>query len=270
MQVDFNLAYQALARIVAALVMDLPRIVAAILIVSTSLLVGRVLRWGVLRAVRRRTNQHSGIQLAVGRLVYVAAIAVTTLVAATVAFPTFTVGSLIQLLGVSGVVIGFAFKDIFQNFLAGVLILLTNPFQLGDQIIVDTFEGTVEQIQTRATVIRTYDNRSVVVPNSDLFTKSVTVNTAYATRRMMYDLTLAAGADVATAERVVADVLTHGGITGVSEDPVADVLLLRIGSTTTLRLLWWSASERGEYLVVQDRVLTAVGSALAKAGVALA
>lgn len=131
-------------------------------------------------------------------------------------------------------------------------------------------EGTVEEIQTRATFIRTYDHRRVVVPNADLFTKSVTVNTAFPQRRMMYDLTLAAGADVPTATRLIADVLTRAGIEGVSKDPVADVLLLKVGSSSTLRLLWWSVSERGEYLVIQDRVLKAVGQALTQAGIALA
>ena len=62
--------------------------------------------------------------------------------------------------------IGFAFRDIAENFLAGVLILLTQPFKIGDQIDINGFEGTVEDIQTRATYIRTYDGRVVVVPGA--------------------------------------------------------------------------------------------------------
>jgi small conductance mechanosensitive channel len=75
-----------------------------------------------------------------------------------------------------------------QNFLAGILLLLTEPFRIGDQIIVTGFEGTVEDIQTRATMIRTYDGRRVVIPNAQLFTQSVIVNTAFALRRLEYDL----------------------------------------------------------------------------------
>jgi len=67
-------------------------------------------------------------------------------------------GDLVQLLGISGVAIGFAFR-ILQNFLAGILILLAEPFRLDDQIVFKEFEGTVENIQTRATTIRTYDGR---------------------------------------------------------------------------------------------------------------
>ena len=94
-----------------------------------------------------------------------------------IAIPSFQPAQLIQLLGISGVAIGFAFLDILQNFLAGILILLTEPFRLGDQIVVGGYEGTVEEIETRATSIRTYDGRRVVIPNSNLFTESVTVNT---------------------------------------------------------------------------------------------
>ncbi|MBR7552348.1 mechanosensitive ion channel, partial [Mycobacterium tuberculosis] len=76
------------------------------------------------------------------------------------------------------VAIGFAFKDIFQNLLSGILLLLSEPFRIGDQIISGNFEGTVEDIQIRATTIRTYDGRKVVIPNSQLYTSPMTVNTA--------------------------------------------------------------------------------------------
>jgi small conductance mechanosensitive channel len=108
----------------------------------------------------------------------------------------FQAGDLIQLLGISGVAIGFAFRDILQNFLAGILILLTEPFQIDDQIVFKGFEGTVENIETRATTIRTYDGRRIVIPNSELFTNSVTVNTAFDNRRLEYDVGIGYGDDI--------------------------------------------------------------------------
>jgi small-conductance mechanosensitive channel len=163
---------------------------------------------------------------------------------------------------VSGVVIGFAFKDIFQNFLAGILLLITNPFEVGDQIVVDAFEGTIEEIQTRATMITTYDRRRVVVPNSDLFTKSVIVNTAYEKRRMRYDVSVK-GSDDAHRVQQLLERAVRSGIPGVEPDPVATALLISIaGGALTYRLLWWSGSERLDYLIVQDRVLSAVYQAL--------
>jgi small-conductance mechanosensitive channel len=267
---DISTAYRSLQAMGVAFLAALPRLIAALVIIGASLFIARLARLGVRRAVRERTA-HRNLQLAVGRLAYVLAVALCVLLAATVAFPSFTIGSLIQLLGVSGVVVGFAFKDIFQNFLAGILILVTNPFNIGDQIVVDAFEGTVEEIQTRATLIRTYDQRRIVVPNSDLFTKSVTVNTAFPSRRVRYDLAVKADTDLDKARQIATDVLTRGNIEGVEKDPVAAVLLLALsGQSMTLRLLWWSRSEHGEFLMVQDRVLRAIRDAFAKGGVALA
>jgi small conductance mechanosensitive channel len=99
-------------------------------------------------------------------------------------------------LGIGGIAIGFAFRDIAQNFLAGILLLLTQRFRIGDQIIVSGFEGTVEDIQTRATFIRMYDGRRVVIPNTNLFIESVTVNTATELRRSEYDVGISYAADI--------------------------------------------------------------------------
>jgi small-conductance mechanosensitive channel len=109
------------------------------------------------------------------------------LVAFSIVAPSFQAGDLIKVLGIGSVAIGFAFQNILQNFLAGLLLLWAEPFRVGDQIKLDTFEGTVEDIQTRATTIKTYDGRRVVIPNAELFTHSVTVNTAFEMRRWEYE-----------------------------------------------------------------------------------
>jgi len=75
------------------------------------------------------------------------------LTALVIVVPSFSVGQVVQLLGISSVAIGFAFRDILQNFLARILLLLTQPFRIGDQIVAAGFEGRVEDIETRATFI---------------------------------------------------------------------------------------------------------------------
>ena len=82
---------------------------------------------------------------------------VEVLVAMTIIFPSVRPVDLLATLGVGSVAIGFAFKDVLQNLLAGMLILVRQPFRRGDQIVAGTFEGTVEHIQARATLIHTYD-----------------------------------------------------------------------------------------------------------------
>lgn len=128
-------------------------------------------------------------------------------VALSIVIPTFRAGDLVQLLGISGVAIGFAFRDILQNFLAGILILLTEPFQIDDQIVFKNFEGTVENIETRATTIRTYDGRQIVIPNSELFTNSVTVNTAFENSRLEYDVGIGYGDDIDQAKQLMLEAM---------------------------------------------------------------
>jgi small-conductance mechanosensitive channel len=116
----------------------------------------------------------------------------------------------------------------------------------------------------------TYDRQQVIIPNADLFTKSVTVNTAYERRRMRFDIDVKGSDDPQHVQDVLAGAITSG-IEGVDLDPVATVLLLKISSNAlTFRLLWWSGSERASYLIVQDRVLKVVHRALLAEGVAFA
>lgn len=99
-------------------------------------------------------------------------------VAAVVILPTFKPGDLVTGLGITSVVIGFAFKDVLQNFFAGVLILWRRPFVVGDQIKVKEYEGTVEEINVRSTRLKTYDGERAVLPNGEVYTNAILVRTA--------------------------------------------------------------------------------------------
>ena len=90
-------------------------------------------------------------------------------IACVIAFPALAPGDIIGLLGLGSVAISFAFQDIFKNFLAGILLLLHEPFLWGDQIFVEGFEGTVEKISMRSTQILTDGGEGVIVPNAIVF-----------------------------------------------------------------------------------------------------
>ena len=147
---------------------------------------------------------------------------------------------------------------ILQNFLAGILILLTEPFRIGDQIVFKDFEGTVEDIQTRATMIRTYDGRRVVIPNSELFTNSVTVNTAFERRRLQYDVGIGYGDDVGRAKQLMLEAV--GSIEGVLADPAPDVLVVALAdSSVQIRVRWWiDPPRRADAMESFDQVITAI------------
>ncbi|WP_199508368.1 MULTISPECIES: mechanosensitive ion channel family protein [unclassified Psychrobacter] len=129
------------------------------------------------------------------------------MIAMVIAIPGFTPAKLIGALGIGSVAIGFAFKDIFQNLLSGILLLLSEPFRIGDQIISGDYEGTVEDIKIRATTIRTYDGRQVVIPNSDLYTSALTVNTAYKQRRLQVGVGIGYDDDIEGAKAQIIQAL---------------------------------------------------------------
>ena len=246
---------------------SLPRLIFAFIIAIFFYILSRIVK-----AIVRRTTDvdlsHRTLRIAMGRIVQGVIIVIGALVAVTAAFPGFTPANLISALGIGGIAIGFAFKDIFENFLAGILILVTRPFRIGDQIIYDRYEGTVEEIQTRATWLKTYDGRRVVIPNSELFKNSVTVNTAFETRRLEYDFKLAAGEDVEKAKAVIIRVMRESK--DVLADPKADAVVIGFDQgSVTLRARWWSRSRIADVLLGQDHVLATARSQLAAAGIRL-
>ena len=160
------------------------------------------------------------------------------MVAMIIAVPSFTPGKLIGALGIGSVAIGFAFKDIFQNLLSGILLLLSEPFRIGDQIISGNFEGTVEDIQIRATTIRTYDGRKVVIPNSQLYTSTMTVNTTYSQRRLEFDVGIGYENNIIDAQQVILSVLKAAPTVSKLAEPSVIATALA-DSSVVLRVRWF-------------------------------
>ncbi len=190
------------------------------------------------------------------------------LVVATIVFPSVKPADVLATLGVGSVAIGFAFKDILQNWLSGLLILYRQPFRQGDQIVSGPFEGTVEAIEARATLIRTYDGQRVVIPNSDIYTRATIVRTAYPKRRSEYDVGIGYGDDVERACRVIVEALHSRD--GIEKDPAPEAVPWELdASTVNIRVRWWSDPHIAAVVQARGRVIAAVKQALAKAGIDL-
>ena len=215
----------------------------------------------------RRRGQNVGLVL--GRLTQGVAIFLGLLVALVIAVPSFKPAQLIQILGLSSVAIGFPFRDILQNYLAGILLLLNEPFRIGDQIIMGSFEGTMENIETRATHLKTYDGRRIVIPNGELYTQSVTVNTAFKKRRLQYDVGIGYGDDIARAKALMLEAVR--GVKGTLDDPAPEALVVDLaGSSVNVRVRWWiNPPQRADVVATTDRVLEAVKNNLSAHGVDL-
>ena len=257
MDVELTVIWKQLESMVRSTLALLPNLIIAIIVFLIFFFIARMIKRTVRRATENRRRARN-LGLVLGRLAQGVTILIGLFVALSIVIPTFRAGDLVQLLGISGVAIGFAFRDILQNFLAGILILLTEPFRIGDQIVFKDFEGTVENIETRATTIRTYDNRRIVIPNSELFTNSVTVNTAYDNRRMEYDVGIGYGDDIQQAKRLIYEALNE--VEEVLKDPAPDVLVMELAeSSVNIRVRWWiKPPRRIDDLRSRDAIITAL------------
>jgi small conductance mechanosensitive channel len=257
MNAEISTAWDKVQSMINGFIALLPNMILALIVFLLFLFIASRIKALVKRLTRNRRSARN-LGLVLGRLAQGITILIGLFIALSIVIPTFRAGDLVQLLGISGVAIGFAFRDILQNFLAGILILLTEPFQIDDQIVFKGFEGTVENIETRATTIRTYDGRRIVIPNSELFTNAVTVNTAFDNRRLEYDVGIGYGDDIDVAKQLMLDAM-HS-IDEVLKDPAPDVLVMELaGSTVNIRVRWWiHPPRRIDDLQSRDKVITAI------------
>ena len=170
----FSIAWQTGVEIVNEAVSLLPNIILGFLIFLLFLLIGSVAK-SLTRSYVRRRRAHQAMAILFGRLVHTTIVVIGFLIAFSVIAPSFHAADLIKLLGIGTVAIGFAFQNILHTFLAGILLLLQEPFCLGDFISVTGIEGNVSNIQARATILTTKEGRDVVIPNAVIFTNPVAV-----------------------------------------------------------------------------------------------
>ncbi|AXI01856.1 mechanosensitive ion channel family protein [Aquirhabdus parva] len=247
----------------------IPYLIASCIVLVLFWLLARLFKLVIKRTLTHRVQKRQNLVKVLNRIGSTTIIFIGVLIAMVVAIPGFTTTKLVSALGIGSVAIGFAFKDIFQNMLSGILILLSEPFRIGDQIIMGSFEGTVEDIQIRATYIRTYDGRRIVIPNAQLYTTPVTVNTAFRRRRNQIDIGIGMGDDVGVAKTAILEALKKCDTVTANSNPTivatgfSDFALI-------LRLRWWiEDSAQMDITDSMDQVLIAIKYALTDAGIDL-
>ena len=242
----------------------IPNIAVAAVVFLVFVAIGVSTSWTIRRGTRSRDRSDLGQVL--GSVARWAIWAFGGLLALTIVMPSLKPGDLIAGLGIGSVAIGFAFKDILQNLLSGILILIRQPFRVGDQIVVSGYEGTVQHIQARATIIRTYDGRRVVIPNTDVYTNAVEVNTAFDLRRSQYGFGITYDSDTARAMQVALEAAR--GVEGVAEEPAPDVQSTDLGDfAKVVRLRWWTKSTQADVVHIASEVMLAVERAFAENGI---
>jgi small-conductance mechanosensitive channel len=248
-----------------AFLADLPAIAGALVVLVVFWLLGAVAS-GFLCNMARRYGRDESLGRAIGHMARFVIVLLGFLIAATIALPSVKPSDVLGFLGLGGVAVGFAFKDIFQNFLAGLLLLMREPFRLGDQICSGDYEGTVEDINLRATIIKTYSGERVIIPNSDVYSDAVIVRTAYGLHRDGLIVGIDYKDNIVQAKRAIMSRLPD--VEGVLEEPAPWVRTAELAhNAINLEVFYWTKALHHETLLVRDRVAIAVYDALQGAGI---
>ncbi|MGJ3244739.1 MAG: mechanosensitive ion channel family protein [Elainellaceae cyanobacterium] len=238
-------------------------IVAIIILVITRFSIKPIRR--IVGATADQLIQSSSLQTLIVQIVTVSTWVVGILIACLIAFPDLGLGDLIGLLGLGSVAVGFAFQDIFKNFLAGILLLLNEPFKLNDQIIVEDYEGTVEAINIRSTAIRTYQGEQVVIPNSIVFTSPIRVLTEYESRRTDLAIGLDYNTPLPRARQVLQMALVD--VDGILASPLPEVDVVGFGdSSIDFVVRYWTLPQIVYVRQTKTRVMLALKEACDEAG----
>lgn len=234
----YNDAYVIIDKIIDSFWQRVPYIIIAIIVVLIFWLLSKVFKFFISKTIANRSYTRQNLVLVLNRLGSTLIVFFGFLIAMVIAIPGFTPAQLMSALGIGSVAIGFAFKDIFQNMLSGILILLSEPFRIGDTIIVNNMEGTVEDIQVRATFLRSPDGRRVVIPNATVYTSAVIVSTAYTQRRCEFVVGIGYEDDVQRAKEIILKILDREQT--ILSKPGFSVNVSSLAEfSVKLNVIWW-------------------------------
>lgn len=250
---------------IAGFVRMLPQLVLALVVLLVTWLVAHLVRSGIARATTRTRLRPSLGALFVtlaGVVVWIFGV----LISLAVILPGVTAGSLLAVLGFGSVAIGFAFKDIFENFLAGILIMMRKKMRIGDMIECEGIEGRVEQITLRETYLRRLSNELTIVPNSFLFKNPVRILTDATRRRHEIIVGVAYETDLDRAAEVIAAAVA--AVPDVHRGKPVEVFAREFGdSSIDFTVRWWSGSKVLDMHRSRDSVVRSIKSALDAAGI---
>ncbi|MDH1006511.1 mechanosensitive ion channel family protein [Acinetobacter junii] len=253
-------AYTTIDKIMDSFWERVPYICIALVVFIIFWLLTKLFKLFIRKTLENRTYTRQNLVLVLNRVGSTFIIFFGFLIALVIAIPGFTPSQLIGALGIGSVAIGFAFKDIFQNLLSGILILLSEPFRIGDDIVVNGLEGNVEDIQIRATFLRSPDGRRIVIPNATVYTSAVIVNSAYQRRRCEFVVGIGYEDDMQKAKKIILDILNNN-MTVLSQPAFSVNVTALADFSINLTVRWWvnttETSTSASISEIQELVVTA-------------
>ena len=258
LQNAINLAFESVWTIWEDFLAHSPLLIIGILALLATILINRVVL-SIVGRVTKRARFRTSLRDLILQLVSIGVWIVGLLVAAVIVFPGLTPTKALTVLGLGSVAIGFAFKDIFENFFAGILILWKYPFDKGDFVEFENVKGKIEDISIRTTMVRQVDGQLVVVPNATIFKNPVDVLTSLKIRRTTVPVGVSYSTDLGEAQRLLRETLKD--CSTVSDQRDIEVFAQEFGaSSINFEVTWWCGSTPLEIRESRDEVVRSIKS----------
>lgn len=178
----------------------------------------------------------------------------------------FDVTAFLAGLGILGFTIGFALQNIMQNFAAGIILLLQQPFKIGDVVNVAGFDGTILQMDLRTTEMKTLDGRIVILPNGDILAGAIVNYTRAKRRRVELPVGISYSSEPVAARKVVMEAIRD--VPGfVSEPEPMIVFHTFAGSSIDMTAYFWVDTAETNPILAKDAAFGLVKAALEKNGI---
>ncbi|QWC58113.1 mechanosensitive ion channel [Erythrobacter sp. 3-20A1M] len=243
----------------------LPNIAIAVIVIILTSIVSRIMV-GIAHKLTNKAHIREDLRQLAQTLTKVVVWIVGILLVMTIIVPDFTFGGAVAGLGVGAVAIGFAFQDIFENFLAGVLIMLRDKMQLGDYIEAEGVDGTVEKITLRETHIRQFSGELTIVPNSTIFKNPVKIYSDRPFRRFQIMVGVSYDTDLRQARELITQAV--GAVSGIDPERGYDVYIREFGASSIDFLVrWWIDTKENSLFEVQNEVVLRIKDTLDEAGI---
>lgn len=233
---------------------SLPRLGIALTFIAAGWLVGQGLR--LLLERRWRTRRGPSFAEVMSRLASWVWMTLVMLVAVTLTFPSVKPVDLLAGFGFFSIALGFAFQDILENTLSGVLLLFRRPFRTGDLIEVDDFTGRVEAVTIRETRIMSLEGERIIIPNADVYKNAITVQAVGELRRDDFVVGVAYGSDLGRVVTIIVQALDRVGGVASEHRPEALVDQLNHSTVDVIARFWTDPTERHPLSVRSDAIAT--------------
>lgn len=240
---------------------QIPSWIAGFVVFVLTIFVSKLAKTAVESRISSKVDEeHQEVLVLAGRVTYFGTLALGITVALKIAGIDLT-----TILAAIAFGIGFALQDLIMNFIAGVMILMSRQFTIGDFIKVGSTVGKVMEIQTRATILKSVDGTKVIVPNSEIFRNQVTSFTTNPMRRIIIPLYISYDTDISYATKVALEVLKKHP--KILKKPGSSVVVKDYGeSTIDLAARFWVGSRDGWYKV-RSEILQQMWETFNEAGI---